>query len=258
MSPSLLHLYGPFSIQCYGLCIWLGLLITLKVAYYKNNTFNLIPESVAKSLIPQAIVAGLLGARILYVITSWSSFQYWSDIITVWQGGFSIIGSVLGILITITWYSTQKELSVAKNLDFLACNAPLLQSISRIGCFFSGCCFGNVTTNFFSITYTDPDSFAPLNCQLHPTQLYSSIALFFIFLFLHSIQKKDNKPGIITAWYLILIAVERFWIDFLRGDREFFEKFPFDCLSIHQWFSLIILIATIGYLLKGVKKYELV
>ncbi len=96
--------------------------------------------------------------------------------------------------------------SLFESLDIVAIYAPLLQSIARIGCLFAGCCHGIATTVPWAISYNDPTSFAPLGIPLHPTQIYSSLLLFGIFLILRFVATKPQPAGKILTLYLYLQA----------------------------------------------------
>ena len=78
----------------------------------------------------------------------------------------------------------------------------------------------------------EDDSLAPLFVSLHPTQLYSSLLLFLIFLFLYY-QKTvlEKSPGSSLSLYLLLISSERFIVDFWRGDRAIVLL---DVISVYQ------------------------
>ena len=120
----------------------------------------------------------------------------------------------------IPWYLKKINVSIIPFFDLVAIFAPLLQSISRIGCFFAGCCYGIPTTSPWGISYSDTNTVAPLHLTLHPTQLYSSLALLGIFLFMYFIlQHTLKKTGQLFAAYLILASTERFIIDLWRADR---------------------------------------
>jgi phosphatidylglycerol:prolipoprotein diacylglycerol transferase len=171
--------------------------------------------------------------------------------VRVWDGGFSILGSIMGILFCMPIYLKIKKIPVLPYFDLIALFAPLLQAISRLGCLCAGCCHGIPCTKTWCITYTDSLSLAPLGISLHPTQLYSSLALFSIFLLLYFyVQKHVQRTGLVLCWYLILVGAERFIVDFWRADREFF---PFDTnqlLSSHQYISLGLILA--GFLLLAI------
>lgn len=130
--------------------------------------------------------------------------------------------------------------------DLLAIYAPLAQSIARIGCFVAGCCYGAPST----LAWAVQPAGAPFCMRLHPTQLYSSISLLLIFLFMRFVATQlCSKPGQLVTLYLILASMERFTVDFWRGDRVFFKYAPLSILSVHQWIALgIAVIALITFI----------
>lgn len=245
-SPELIHIYGPLGIQAYGLFIALAIIITT-YAIRKNKRFSeLHLESVYPNIIIISVIAGTIGGRLLEVISEPNIYENWYDWFALWQGGFSALGAILGVALVTPLYLKKINRPILPTADLVALYAPLLQSIARLGCFTAGCCYGNPTHSFFSIIYTNPETFAPRGIALTPTQLYSSALLFFIFLFMYFIgQKTLKKPGQLFATYLFLAALERFIIDFLRADRIMITSW----LSFYQIIALTIMtMTTIFYL----------
>ena len=79
----------------------------------------------------------------------------------------------------------------------------------------------------WGVRYADAKSSAPLHVPLHPTQLYSSATLFLIFLLLYFVlQRYLRRPGQLVSAYLVLMSIERFAVDFWRGDRALSPIFP--------------------------------
>jgi phosphatidylglycerol---prolipoprotein diacylglyceryl transferase len=241
MSPILLHIYGPIAIHTFGVMIALGLIITLYLLHRDKPLAKLISEHQLTTIFQISFFAGIAGGRVWFLMTSWSMIDHWTDSFMVWSGGLSISGAIIGIISTLSIYFYYTKLPALQILDRIALYTPLLQSISRLGCFFAGCCFGQPTNLPWSIIYTHPDSLAPLCVHLHPTQLYSSLFLACSFILLYSFDRLHHhtKPGQILALYIMLSSLDRFFIDFLRGDREFFtDPTIFGNLSIQQALAL--------------------
>ena len=96
------------------------------------------------------------------------------------------------------------------------------QGCGRIGCFLAGCCYGKETSAWYGVTFP-ADSLAPAGVSLIPTQLISSAGDFLFALILFVLQrrlyKKNGKTsGAVAGVYLMLYAVGRFLIEFLRND----------------------------------------
>ena len=139
------------------------------------------------------------------------------------KGGFAVLGSLMSILVVAPWYLKKHGIPLFPFLDLIALYAPLLQSISRIGCFLSGCCYGKPTNAWWAVTYTHEACTAPLNIALHPTQLYSAVFLFGIFCFLYYfLQHRVKKEGQLVSAYVFFMAAERYLTDMLRGDQSHF------------------------------------
>lgn len=249
LTRTLFHIWGPFSIYTYGAFIALGCIIFYYFTLEHPKRTTIISESDATSLFSLSILVGVIGARVLYLISSYSSISSSQEIIMVTNGGFSLLGTVIALLLFIPYYLKKKHIPILPLLDLVSIYAPLLQAISRLGCFFAGCCYGRPSSVLWAVKYTDPDTLAPLNCWLHPTQLYSALSLFAIFIFLNTWQSYTKKPGQLFCLYLILSNLSRFLIDFLRDDREFLNN-GYTLLSIHQWIALLLIIgAFIMYLI---------
>ena len=166
------------------------------------------------------ILAALLGGRTLFFMTFPESYTQPQDFFAFYEGGFSILGAVVGVLITLPAYLRYLAIPVVPFLDLIALYTPLLQSISRIGCFMAGCCYGLPTSKPWGIIYTDTQSVAPLYVCMHPTQLYSAMGLLIIFALMYFvIQHAFKKTGQLICWYLLLIGAERFLVEFWRADR---------------------------------------
>jgi len=225
MFPRLLHIYGPLWVHSYGTIIAIGFLVFLFITYRHPKRTLLISGEQYLDTLFLGLLAGIVGGRILFVISDW--YYFWEhplDSILPWVGGFTVLGSIIGILITIPPYLHYHKIPILPLLDLVSQFAPLLQAISRIGCLMAGCCYGILAPTIpWAITFTNPESTIPpylLGLPLHPTQIYLSLASFGIFLFLYFFSHLFvSKAGQLTCIYLILESLSRFTIDFWRGDR---------------------------------------
>ena len=248
---TLLHIYGPIAIHSYGLMIALGLLIFIYLVRRDPRFKKLDLENYFSSLIMIGIVAAIIGGRLLYFYSYPQTYTGLASFFAFYEGGFSILGSVLGVLLTLPAYLLYAQIPILPLLDLVSIYGPLLQSVSRLGCFFAGCCYGMPTTKPWAITYTDTGSVAPLYVCLHPTQLYSSALLLLIFAFQYFVGRHYfKKTGQLICSYLMLISAERFFVDFWRGDRM--TDAP---LSINQYVAFgIFSAALIGFLITSYRR----
>jgi len=220
MPAELIHIYGPFSIQSYGLMILIGVLVFMWRASRNILCKKYLTPDQFINLVTAGIIVGIIGGRLLHVVTDSAAYESWFDVLKVWEGGFSILGTVIAIVIWLPWYTRRHHIPIMPILDLAALYAPLLQSISRLGCFFAGCCYGTATSSCWGIAYSNPALPELYGKMLHPTQLYSSAALLIIFLILRFvIFPRTQGKGFIMCWYLIFIGIERCLVDFWRADR---------------------------------------
>ncbi len=249
MHRELIHLYGPLAINSFGLMIIIGLIIFSLLTVSDPKRPKIVSTDQYFNLLSLAIMVGLAGGRLLFVITNWKNLPSFWHIFAFWEGGFSLLGGVIALLAVLPFYLKKHSINTLALCDLAAIYAPLLQAISRIGCFFAGCCFGIPTTLPFGILSSEC-SLDKLGTSglIHPTQLYSAGALFGIFLLMYFFfQDWFKKPGQLLCGYLILMSTERFIIDFWRADREFLSGFP--TFSIPQLVAFVIgCISIIGFL----------
>jgi len=152
-------------------------------------------------------------------------------------------GATLGTIVTIV-FSFQYEVPLIYLTDALVLGIPLGQLWGRIGCLNYGCCHGReCKENSWGIIYKHPDSKALrtypfLNgVKLYPTQIYSAVINFLIYVILCVLIVNMEKPipGLLTTIFLILFGFKRFIIEFFRGE---FPRTNILGLTIWQWFAV--------------------
>ncbi len=212
----------------------------------QNKRFSLLNvDEKFTDIIGVSIIAGVIGGRFVEVISDLTSYPHWYDWFSVWQGGFSALGSILGVSIIVPLYLKKIHVPVMPLFDLAAMYAPLFQAIARFGCLTAGCCHGIATNSIFGIIYTNLETIAQCTIPVHPTQLYSSILLFCIFLFMFFVaQNRLQKPGQLFTLYLMLASLERFIIDFLRADRIMLGN---SWISFHQLIAIIIFTSALTF-----------
>lgn len=235
MPGELLHICGPLSIQWYGVMILIGLLLFFFCALPNPLRKKYLTKQQFIDLISSGIIAGIIGGRLLNIVIEWEDYSF-DDIFKLWEGGFSILGTVITIAIYIPWYLSKKNIPIVPVLDLTGIYAPLLQSVSRIGCFLAGCCHGMLTHTAWGVVCHNPSVPKMLGQLVYPTQLYSAAALLCIFLIMRFfIYPHANKWGQLTSWYLIFIGLERFILDFWRAHQTGIEHIP---LTLYQLIAL--------------------
>lgn len=157
------------------------------------------------------LVVGLLGGRIFYILLNFKFYiENPREIIMLSHGGLVWYGGLLSALVFAAAFLKIKKLPLLKTLDLFAPYLALGQAIGRIGCFLNGCCYGKpVSWGVYFPVHGE---------RLHPAQLYSAFNLLAIFLILRAMQRRDMMPGRILFLYLLMAPLERFIVEFYRGD----------------------------------------
>jgi phosphatidylglycerol:prolipoprotein diacylglycerol transferase len=226
---------GPITIHGYGLMIAIGVLACIAVATYRAKRNGLQEEAVLDIAI-YGLLAGFLGAKLLYVIVEFK--QFIKDPMSVLGSeGFVVYGGIiLGVLAAIT-YCRIKKISFMEYFDLLMPSVSIAQGFGRIGCFLAGCCYGRETTSALGVVFPE-GCMAPAGVKLLPTQLFSSAGDFLIAGILIWFYKKRKHTGDGGALYMLLYGIGRFCIEFLRSD----ERGGIGSLSTSQFISIIIVI----------------
>lgn len=243
IDPILCNLFGSVNISLYGVMIAIGVLVFYRLSCLKiKKLFSYITEQDLESLFCRVFLGALLGGRIFWALNE-ADFGI-NNFFYVWQGGLSILGAILGGL-TSLFYTIYKKRWDFKIVSILATYAPLAQMFGRMGCFFAGCCHGKFCDNSLAVTYLNNNSLALCNVPIYPTQLYSAAFYLGLFVFLRYFVFNKNYK-LVFSFYLLAMALERFLIDFLRGDRQIIKIKYFDySLSSHQYVSLLIILVVL-------------
>jgi phosphatidylglycerol:prolipoprotein diacylglycerol transferase len=234
---------GSLTIYAYGFFVAIGFLLGFFIAVRRGREEG-IPFERIVDLLFCIVLSALLGSRLLFVLTD---LDYYRDhplqIFRVWEGGLVFYGGLILAIVVSIGYLRWNRLPVWKFGDISAISIALGLFFGRIGCFFAGCCYGKETSLPWGMTFTDPNSLAHLNINLHPTQVYEAIASLALFLFLDWKRKKKAFEGQIFWLFLLLYSVIRFLIEFWRDDPR---GFLFgEALSTSQGIGIFLAIASL-------------
>ncbi len=140
-------------IRGYGVMLMLATIAGVGLAAYRAWQVGIDPE-VIYSLAFVMFLAGIVGARLFYVIEYWQEefspehTGYWLEtvkaIFNVPKGGLVVYGSVIFGVPAGFWFCRRRGLPVLAIGDIIAPSMVLGQALGRIGCFLNGCCFGAV------------------------------------------------------------------------------------------------------------------
>lgn len=198
------------DVMWYGVLMATGMILGTLIAIKEAKRVGIKEENVLDLAI-YAIPAGLLGARLYYVIFNWEYYsQNVSQILNFRGGGMAIHGALIGGILTGYIFTKIKNINFWKMADTVLLGMPLAQAIGRWGNFINGEAHGGPTDLPWGIMVD--------GVKVHPTFLYESIWNLGIFIFLWIFRKKKQYEGQIIIYYITLYSLGRFFIEGLRTD----------------------------------------
>lgn len=228
MHPYILDL-GFFKLPAYGLLAMTGYLAAYFYLISVRARIGTSKESVS-DLSFFALLGGLLGGKLLFIITFRDSFGGggWDSVLGALkslQYGFVFYGGLAGGAAALWFWARRNRIAFAAAADFTAPALALAHGFGRLGCLMAGCCHGAPSHGAPGIVFSDPLCLVEpslLGVPLHPVQLYEALGNFFIFGALHFAWRGRSAPraGTVTAFYVLLYSALRFSLEFLRGDQR--------------------------------------
>lgn len=224
---------GPLKIYFYGIIIMVGVLVAVWIAVVEAKRRELDSE-IVWDMVPWLLILGIVGARLWHVFTPSQSmgvgpeyyFSHPLEILNTRNGGLGIPGAIIGGIVALFIYTKRKGLKFLTWADIIIPGVALAQAIGRWGNFFNQELYGPPTNLPWGITIDlahrlpGYESFS----TFHPMFLYESIwNLFNFFLLLTIGRTKEEKllPGDLLYIYMIVYAIGRFGLEFLRLDASF-------------------------------------
>ena len=226
---------GSPNIAFYALCIIGGALIVYFVCdhiFYKEYGKHGLLESTFYVSFP----AGIIGARIWYVVGEWStSFAgqpFWK-VFAIWEGGLTILGgAIMGIVVGVLFFLWRnKNLSIWFAVDAIVPTILIAQAVGRWGNLFNCEVHGLLVDDklfrwlpeiiFNNAKYSSTSGFAPEGQLYVPLFFIECLTnLFGYFLIAHVFGKllgKYHEPGDLCFGYVIWYGLTRVLMEPLRS-----------------------------------------
>lgn len=271
---------GGFQIHYYGLMYAIAFIVGIQLAKKMAKERGFDPNEIENYAFI-AIISGLLGGRLYYVLFQWDYYlANPREILAVWNGGMAIHGGIIGGIIGTVLYGKFKKINPLTLGDYAAAPFLLGQAIGRIGNLMNGEVHGVPTFTPWNVifqwqpkfqewysqylqlsleeqsTFTDkvpwglsfpldsPAGFEFPNLALHPAMLYEAllnIIGFFILWFV--LRKKEKKaPGFLWWNYMIFYSINRILVSFFRAEDLMF----FGLRAPHVISILLMFVAGVG------------
>ena len=229
-----IDLFG-IEIAYYGIIIGTAISLGFWIAAREAKRTGQNPENYLDMGII-GVIAGIVGARLYYVIFSWDMYKdNLLDIFNLREGGLAIYGGVIAAVISVLVLAKVKHLSAPQIFDTIAMALLNGQMLGRWGNFFNREAFGGYTDSLFAmrlpldavrssdvteqmrrhIERIDGVSYI----QVHPTFLYESLWCMVLLIILFAYRKHKKYEGELFLMYLFGYGLGRFWIEGLRTDQ---------------------------------------
>lgn len=181
------------------------------------------------------ILGGRLGYATFYQPSLWTSP---GDLASLWQGGMSFHGGLIGVVLAVAWVSWRGGLPLVRVADYIAVNVPFGMMFGRIANFINGELWGRPTDVPWAMVFPGAGP-----SPRHPSQLYEAALegalLVVVMLFLFWRTRARWRPGLLAGVFTAGIGLARFTVEFFREpDVQLAELAMRTGLSMGQWLTL--------------------
>jgi phosphatidylglycerol:prolipoprotein diacylglycerol transferase len=233
MDPTMIEL-GPLRIQWYGFFLTVAIFAAFEISKRFVKAWGYDPNHFEQTAF-WAVIWGVIGARLGYVLTSPGEFiKHPEEIFYIWRGGLSFHGAIIGGLIPVIYYARRFKFPIYAYLDAMTPGVAMGIIAGRLGNIMNGSDTVGRLTNW-PIGFTWPDSAKgfPGVCKgigdisewvrcsqadlvrgpVHFTQLYG-VLIGLALLILGFFWIRQNRRYGYVFWQFVL------WYSLLRGGLE--------------------------------------
>ncbi|MDY0178094.1 MAG: prolipoprotein diacylglyceryl transferase [Bacilli bacterium] len=222
------------NITWYALCIVSGALFVYFLSDHKMYK-KYGKHGMVESTFYVAFPAGIIGARLGYVIGNWElefAGRDFLEVFKIWNGGLTILsGGVIGIIVGVLWFKWRhKDIDVFDVADLLVPTILLAQAFGRWGNFFNAEVHGGEVSmanwSFLPQVILQQSRFSSaagmageglIWAPLFLVEGIVNVAGFFVLAYLFGqVLKKYTRPGDIVLGYVIWYGGTRTFMEPLR------------------------------------------
>ena len=237
------------AISSFSVALALACFAALRITAWRARREGLSVSSVY-DLAFWLISGGFIGARLLFLAVHPETLQSPLDVFKVWQGGIVLYGSIIGGTLAFFGYRLLRPFPLRPFLVVIAPALVLGIAVGRFGCFLNGCCYGDVCSLPWAVSFPEPSApwgahaaahliaaDAHWSLPVHPTQLYSVIDGLLLMILLLAYFPLRKRDGQVMALLMMTYPLTRILIEYLRSDELIF----FAGMTISQNISLVLL-----------------
>jgi len=195
----------------------------------------------ADDIIFYAMLGIIIGGRLGYVLF-YNLEAYLKEplgVFRLWDGGMSLHGGMLGVLLAIGYVTRKEGLSFLRFCDYIACVIPFGLFFGRLANFVNGELWGRATSVPWAVIFPGSGTMDPR----HPSQLYEAgmegLLMMVILTFLFWRTTARYMPGLLVGIASMDYGLSRFAIEFVREpDIQRMWVVENTGLTMGQWLSL--------------------
>ncbi|MCC9017628.1 MULTISPECIES: prolipoprotein diacylglyceryl transferase [Flavobacterium] len=264
--PVIFWITDSFPLKYYGAFFACGLLLGYAIVRNIYKKENLSLDNL-DSLLVYVIVGTILGARLGHCFFYEPSYflQHPIEILLpiqkvagvykfVGYQGLASHGGSIGVLIAMVLYCRKYKVKFLWLLDKMAIGVPVTGAFIRFGNFMNSEIYGKPTNGNWGVVFQRDDLI-----PRHPTQLYEAFAyllIFVILLMMYKSEKIRKTDGLIFGYFLMLLFLARFIIEFFKENQEAFENSML--INMGQILSIPFILIGLGLIVWKSKKNVLI
>jgi len=223
---------GPLQITGFGIAVLLAFVIAQVVAQRELARRGFDPEPVG-DMIFAAVIGGLLGAKLYYVIV----LGNWDALFD--RGGFVFWGGLIGGALAVLAVVAHKRYGVLRVMDVGGPAIAAAYAVGRTGCWAIGDDYGRPWNGFLAVAFPHgappstagimardfgvavPAGVAPSTVlSVYPTQLLEVLLGVIMFLILWRLRDHKHAEGWLFGVYCVLAGLERFAVEIFRAKDD--------------------------------------
>jgi len=226
------------DIYWYAVIITCGMILSFAYGLTNCKRFGIKADDIIDGAL-FGVPAAIIGARLYFVIFKFDTYNSFSEMINIRDGGLAIYGAVIAVMIVVVIFARVKKLSILAIADIVSLSFLIGQCIGRWGNFVNGEAFGQKTDSLLGMSING-------GAMVEPTFLYESIGTCLGFILIHIFSKKLRKGnGEVFCLYVLWYGVLRGFIEGRRSDSLFLGS-----IRISQWLGFIsAAIALVGFII---------
>lgn len=249
---------GPLQFTGFGIAIFMCFVVAQQVAQRELARRGYDPAPVA-DMIFAAVVGGLLGAKLYYVVV----LGHWDAMFE--RGGFVFWGGLIGGMIAVSAVVLKKRYGLLRVCDVSAPALAAAYAVGRTGCWAVGDDYGRPWDGVLAVAFPQgaPPSTAGIMARdfgvavpagvspntvlsVYPTQLMEVALGLVMFAILWRMRDHDHAEGWLFGVYCVLAGLERFVVEFFRAKDD---RFLLGGMTYAQLISLVFIAGGVAWMM---------